>query len=117
MVEIPHLFLVIGVHVALGMGLGLALFSQTGFRHGSGTRSVIPTVPPVHRFGWLRTRPQRANPSAQPSITQHQATQLPRGCGGQASVPHGAGVQRAGLAPALWCRSPYLHSNRQKSDK
>jgi hypothetical protein len=31
------------------------------------------------------------------------------GVGGQASVPpRGEGVQREGLAPSLWCRSPYL---------
>jgi hypothetical protein len=42
---------------------------------------------------------------ATPSI---KPLKLPRGCGGQASVPHGVGVQRERLAPSLWCRSPYF---------
>jgi hypothetical protein len=43
-----------------------------------------------------------------PTTPSTKPLKLPRGCGGQASVPHGVGVQREGLAPSLWCRSPYL---------
>jgi hypothetical protein len=69
---------------------------QTSFRHGPGTLRVIPTVPPVHRFGWLRTRPHRVNPSAQPSITQHQATHLPRGVWGDRLLSPRAGRESRG---------------------